>query len=451
MTQSSTIQILPEQLDQLVYQAVFAESDQQKAAARYQIWQAADQAGIILSSIHDFYMARGREELPLNLTVPAINVRGMAYNTARAAFQAAVEQKVGAVIFEIARSEIGYTDQTPLEYVTVISAAALRQGWSGPLFIQGDHFQAKSDKPGQPKTGEINKIKDLIKEAIEAGFYNIDIDMSTLVSLDKPREQEQQLPNAQYSAELTDWIRSLEPAGVTVSVGGEIGHIGGKNSTAEDFIAFIDQYRQFLPDQNKGMSKVSVQTGTHHGGVVLPNGELADVDVDFSILSKISKLARDKYQIAGTVQHGASTLPDEFFAQFADSQAIEVHLATGFQNIIMDHPAFPQDLLREMYQWLEKNKLDEKKESQTMDQFYYKLRKKAWGQFKKQVWDIPEEVQAKLRQALTNRFKFMFDQLNVKDTQQLVAQFVKPVRVEKGESDFLPRENKQINTQGLAD
>jgi len=425
-----------QQLDQLVYQAVFAKNPQKKAEARYKIYQEALARDIVPASIHDFYMARGQEKIPLNLTVPAINVRGMAYNTARAIFAAAKKHHVRAVIFEIARSEIGYTDQSPAEYTTVISAAALREDWSGPLFIQGDHFQAKAADPGQPKPGEIKAIKDLIKKAIEAGFFNIDIDMSTLVDLGQETELDQQEPNARYSAEITKWIRSLEPQGVTVSVGGEIGHIGGKNSTIADFTAFIDQYREKLGSALTGMSKVSVQTGTHHGGVVLPNGELADISVDFSILSKISKIARDKYQIAGTVQHGASTLPDEYFAQFADAEATEVHLATGFQNIILDHPEFPQDLLEKMYSWLDEHKQDEKKPDQTEEQFHYKLRKKAFGEFKQECWDIEQSRQDAIRQALADRFEFMFKQLNVLDSHDLVNKFVKPVKIEKSQQDF---------------
>jgi fructose/tagatose bisphosphate aldolase len=275
--------------------------------------------------------------------------------------------------------------------------------------------------------------------------------MSTLVDLEQENVSDQQEPNARYSAQLTKWIRELEPAGITVSVGGEIGHIGGKNSTIEDFRAYIDQYQAQLPSDMTGMSKVSVQTGTHHGGVVLADGSLADVNVDFSILSKISSVARDEYQIGGTVQHGASTLPDEYFAQFAQSEAIEVHLATGFQNIIMDHKLFPQDLLKKMYAWLDKNKADERKPDQTDEQFYYKLRKKAWGEFKRQTWEIKDEIQTELRKALKERFSFMYHQLNVVKTQDLVQSVVQPIVVKKDEKEFVAHSKTPDDVKGLAD
>ena len=71
--------------------------------------------------------------------MPAINIRGMAYDTARALFRARKSLDAGAVICEIARSEISYTDQRPAEYTCVVLAAALREGWKGPIFLQGDH------------------------------------------------------------------------------------------------------------------------------------------------------------------------------------------------------------------------------------------------------------------------------------------------------------------------
>src|SRR5690606_9246574 len=107
----------------------------------------------------------------------------------------------------------------------------------------------------------------------------------------------------------TAFIREHEPEGVTVSVGGEIGEVGMKNSTVEELTAFMDGYNRALAalGNHEGLSKISVQTGTSHGGVVLPNGKIADVKLDIEALAALSKLAREKYGLAGAVQHGAST------------------------------------------------------------------------------------------------------------------------------------------------
>lgn len=439
------------QMDTLVYQAVFG-SDAEKQQARFDIWQAGIEAGVIPSSINDLYMARGRGDLPNNFTVPAMNLRGMTYDTARAVFQMAVKHNVGALICEIARSEMGYTHQSPQEYVSVVTAAAVREGWSGPLFIQGDHFQAKpGDVAGQAKEGEIDKIKELIRDAVGAGFYNIDIDMSTLVILDEPDEADQQVPNYTYSAELAKFIRELEPEGVTISLGGEIGHVGGRNSTVEDLEAYLNGLEQKLSNDVVGLSKISVQTGTSHGGVVRADGTLAEVDVDFSILRDISKVCQEKYQIGGSVQHGASTLPDEFFNEFAKNQALEVHLATGFQNIIFDHPDFPDELRQKMYDYVDDHHSDERKKDQTDEQFHYKLRKKSWGPFKQECWDLPTETRDAIRQTLAKRFEFFFKELNVVNTREMVDRVVKPVIVEKTVDDFAPAGKKAGDVKGLDD
>ncbi len=441
--------LLSKKIDQLISKAVFGNSEE-KGLSKWIIWEAAQELGIKSSSIHNLYIAIGKGKIPYNFSVPAINMRGMAYDMAQAIFASAKKHKVGALIFEIARSEMGYCDQSPSEYTAVVLAAAIKSKWKGPVFIQGDHFQVKTDKPGIPNKGEVETLKELMKDSIEAGFYNIDIDTSTLVDLNKKTEKEQQKSNIKHSVLFGKHIRKHEPKNITISIGGEIGHIGGKNSTAEEFKAYMDGFNKGLPKGQIGMSKSSVQTGTSHGGVVLPDGSLADVDIDFSVLEKISKVGRKKFKIGGAVQHGASTLPDKYFKQFPEAQAIEVHLATGFQNIIMDHPKFPTGLSKKMYTWLDKEKIGEKKEGQTKEQFHYKTRKKAWGQFKKECWSINEKTKKEIRKALEKRFDFMFKSLNVLDTIKLVDKFIKPVEIHKKPEDF-GVDKKVKAVRGLAD
>ena len=173
-------------------------------------------------------------------TVPAINIRALTFDVAQAVLRAALAGGVGPVLFEIARSEIDYTRQRPEEYATAVTAAAIRTGYRGPLFLQGDHFQVNAKKYGQDPAAEVRAVKDLIWEAIDGGFYNIDIDTSTLVDLSRPTPARQQETNYTLAAELTTMIRDLEPAGITISVGGEIGEVGGKNSTVEELRAFMD-------------------------------------------------------------------------------------------------------------------------------------------------------------------------------------------------------------------
>src|SRR5918999_3322614 len=132
-------------MDDLVREAVFGQG-QARDHARGLIWEIGQEIGVRAASINDLYLARGRGDAPGGWTVPAMNVRGMSYDTARSIFRTAIRLDVGTFILEIARSEIAYTDQRPSEYVAVVLAAALREGFRGPVFIQGDHFQVNAKK-----------------------------------------------------------------------------------------------------------------------------------------------------------------------------------------------------------------------------------------------------------------------------------------------------------------
>src|SRR5439155_889936 len=291
-----------EALDRLVRTAVFGEPELREAA-RAALLEQARSAGVYPASIHEVYLARGRGQAPSDFTVPAINIRGLAYDTARALFRAQRALDAGAVICEIARSEIAYTDQRPAEYVCVVLAARGRLA------------------PGKP-----------------------------------------------------------------------------------------------------GISKISIQTGTSHGGVPLPDGSIAQVKIDFDALQRCSTIAREKYRMGGAVQHGASTLPGELFDRFPTLGACEIHLATEFQNMIYEHPRFPAELKRAIYDRLRTAAADERKASDTDEQFFYKTRKKALGMFKRELWDLPAEVRTAIGRSLEDKFTFLLTKLGASGTRSMAAE-----------------------------
>jgi fructose/tagatose bisphosphate aldolase len=406
--------------------------DADRAPARWLIWETALALGIIPASINDLYLARGRGAIEKNFTVPAMNLRVMAFDSARAVFRAGLKRNVGPLIFEIARSEMNYTDQRPAEYTSSILAAAVAEGWKGPVFIQGDHFQVSAKKYAANPQPEVKAIGDLIREAVAAGFYNIDIDTSTMVDLSRQTIREQQAVNSKLCADFTAFIRAHQPAGVQISVGGEIGEVGGHNSTEEELRAFLELFAEELKRQDPkaaGLSKISLQTGTSHGGVVLPDGTIAQVAVDFDTLKKLSLISRKDYGLGGAVQHGASTLPENAFRKFPEYETCEVHLATNFQNIAFENA--PAALHEEVNAWVKKNCADERKEKDTEEQFLYKSRKKAVGPFKKAFWDMPGENRKALNDAWEQKFGFLFDQLQVDDTRDVLEKFVRPVAIHK--------------------
>jgi fructose/tagatose bisphosphate aldolase len=412
----------------LAWTASFSADEGAVEAARWVVWAASQALGARSASIHDLYMARGRGEVS-GFTVPAINIRAQTFDMARTVYETADRADVGAVILELARSEQTYTYQRPIDYSTAVLAGAIAAGWRNPVFIQGDHYQFNAKKYAADPEAMTEEIRRACRLAIEAGYRNIDIDSSTLVDLSKDGLEAQQHENYLRAAELTALIRTLEADGVTVSVGGEIGEVGKQNSTVEELQAYLEGFRReldALAPGATGLSKVSVQTGTSHGGVPLPGGGVAEVKLDFDVLARLGALARE-HGLAGAVQHGASTLPDELFHRFPAVETAEIHLATGFQNALYEHPAFPPELLEEIHAWCVENAADERKDGETEDQFLYKTRKKAIGPFKRRLWEL--DVKDDILAAQSRKIGFLFTELGVNGSLDMVSKHIVPVPV----------------------
>ncbi len=414
----------------LAWTAAFSTDEPTVEAARWLVWEASQALGARSASIQDFYLARARGEFH-GFTVPAINLRAQTFDMARTVYETAAAADVGAVILELARSEQTYTYQRPAEYTTSVLAGAIAAGWRGPVFIQGDHYQFNAAKYAADPEKVTEEIRGACRQAIAVGYLNIDIDSSTLVDLSQPNVDLEQRENYHRAAELTALIRELEPDGVTISVGGEIGEVGKQNSTEPELRAYLDGYRLELDARRPGalgISKVSIQTGTSHGGVPLPDGSVAAVKLDFEVIRRLGEVARS-YGLAGCVQHGASTLPDDLFHHFPAVETAEIHLATGFQNLLYEHPAFPASIHAAIHDWCFANALDERKAGQTDEQFVYSSRKKAIGPFKRELWDLAakDEILAAQRR----KIGFLFAELKVSGTSELVDRYVQPVETHR--------------------
>jgi fructose/tagatose bisphosphate aldolase len=424
----------------LAWTATFSEDAATVEAARWIVWQASQVLGAPSASIHELYLARGRGEVS-GFTVPAINLRTQVFDMAGAVCRAAQGLDAGAVIFELARSEQEYTFQRPAEYITSVLAGCIAAGWQGPVFVQGDHYQFNAKKYADDPEGVTGTLHKATLDALSVGYGNIDIDSSTLVDLSRPTVDDQQRVNYRRAAELAALIRANQPDGLTISIGGEIGEVGKENSTEQELRAYLDGFRRELDARAGrdavGLSKVSVQTGTSHGGVPLPGGGVAEVKLDFETLRRLSEVARS-YGLAGAVQHGASTLPDELFHKFPEVETAEIHLATGFQNLLYDHPAFPVELKASIEDWCHVNAVDERKEGETDTQFVYKTRKKALGPNKRALWDLPTKDQIIATQQ--QKFSYLFEQLRVAGTRAFVERYVEAPRRSRPVPDALRRE-----------
>ena len=372
------------------------------------------------ASISGLYRALQRGDLAA-FTVPAFNIRGLTYELARAIWRAAMQAQVGALIFELAPSESAVGEQSFEEYAAWVLAAAAREGYRGPVFLQGDHFEVHS-------AAEMGEISQLAKRAVQAGFYQIDIDASHLFNPNSADLSGFHSPNANATAELITTLRASQPQSVHLTLGGEVGEIGGKNTSRADLQAFYQELTHCLPAGVAGLDKISAQTGTMHGGNIQPDGSLARMPVDFALAADLSSAAR-ALGIAGLVQHGASTLAFTDLERLPPQGVIEVHLATQIQNIVFDHPAFPPALLNKIREQLlqptrgaEGEQLPSAQESSAAQQFY-RARWAAWGPFKQDLLALPPDALQPITASLSTWAAQIFQALQVEDSAAVTRQF----------------------------
>ena len=345
---------------------------------------------------------------------------------------------VGAVILEIARSEQTYTFQRPIDFATSALAGAIAAGWRAPVFLQGDHYQFNAKKYAADPEAMTEEIRRACRLAIDAGYRNIDIDSSTLVDLSKPTADEQQRENYTRAAELTALIRTLEADGVTRQRRrrdrrGRHAELDGRGAA---------RLSRRLP--------AASSSGARPGAVGLSRSASRPARATAACRCRTAAWPRSsstsrccassarspaRTASAGAVQHGASTLPDELFHRFPAVETAEIHLATGFQNALYEHPAFPEELHREIEAWCATNAADERKPGQTDQQFVYTTRKKAIGPFKRELWDL--DTKDEILAAQRRKISFLFTELGVNGSRDMIAAYIHPVEVHRPLPDAL--------------
>jgi hypothetical protein len=153
--------------------------------------------------------------------------------------------------------------------------------------------------------------------------------------------------------------------------------------------------------------------------------------------------------MGGTVQHGASTLPESAFGKFVESEAVEVHLATNFQNMIFDR--LPDGLRSDIYAHLDKNSASERKPDMTDEQFYYKTRKNAIGPFKKQTWELSSDIKGEISLALEEQFRKLFVFLGMEGTRKYINEKIIQVNIEPDLKFYLGEITAEEEVSDLAD
>ena len=408
-------------MDQLARAAVFGDDDE-KQHARWLIWELGQAVGVRPASIHDLYLARGRGETH-GFTVPAINVRGMAYDTARAIFRTAIALEAGAFILEIARSEIAYTDQRPAEYVAVMLAAALREGFRGPVFIQGDHFQINAKKFAAERRhrGERRQDAGHARRSRPASTTSTSTRRRSSTST-KPTLDEQQRLNYEVGVDILTTVRELQP------------------QKRDDFGWRRDRRGRHGEQHRRRAARVHGRVrrraAARRRGLVEDQRAIGDVARRGGAGGRLDRRreARPRHARApleGGARRVSACRRGAAWGVDAARQRVQ-QLSKARDGGDPPGDELPEHAVRspagrsprDDLQWLAANAKDERKPNDSDEQFYYKTRKKALGPFKRQLWDLPDATKATLAKAYDEKFTFLFKQLAIGGTAPIVAKFV---------------------------
>lgn len=399
-----------EELENAAREMAFASPERKKTISGA-IRREAEGKRLFVGSIRPVYerIAAGTYT---GFTVPAVNVRGLVFDIARAAFEAARDVAAGPFMFEIAPAELAAGRQTFEEYAGEILAAALAEKWEGPIFLQGDHFQVDSNDPAR-----LSELERHCEQAIQSGFYQIDIDAGSLLNESDGSVERRQESAIDATTRLVRLIRRLPSPGREVLLGGAVGEIGGNLTTEEDLRSFLNGITSALGSDVPSIGKVSVNTGTRHGGVVDEYGNPGRMPVDFELIGRLSEIARREYGLPGIVQHGASTMGFDQMARLPECGVNEVHLATALQTLIFDHPAFPRPLLRRMEKELGDGRSGQPgpEGGRPRDSGVSPVIREegwlAWGRYKSELWDLSPWIRAELRRDVGFWFRRVFETL----------------------------------------
>ena len=338
----------------LAWTAAFATDEATIAAAQWLVWEAGRALGAHSASIQELYVARARGEVH-GFTVPAINLRAQTFDMARTVYEAAAAADVGAVILELARSEQTYTFQRPIDYATAVLAGAIAAGWRGPglhpgrpLPVQREEVRSRprGDDRGDPaglpprhrgrlsqhRHRQLDPGRPVEAEPSTSSSTRTTVraaELTALIRIARDRRRDGQRRRRDRRGRQAELERG-----------------GAASPTSTATAASSTRGRRARSGSPRSASRPARRMAASR----CPDGSVAEVKLDFEVLRGSASVARE-YGLAGAVQHGASTLPDELFHRFPAVETAEIHLATGFQNALYEHPAFPAELHREIEAW----------------------------------------------------------------------------------------------------
>jgi len=244
----------------------------------------------------------------------------------------AAEELNSIICFELAKSEGdlngGYTGQTPQLFVEEILEYADMYKFSMPFFIHADHLTVKDTSEKSIET-----TRKLIEAQLRAGYTSFAIDASFNDIPD----------NIKITSLLAKPIIDAEFGLET-----EVGEVKSAGQTAEiTTVKEAVEYIHGLHENNIYPQLLAINNGSKHGNY--KEGEEVHIDLDRT-LDIYNAIKTSNMSIA---QHGITGTPLSTVGKFADYGIRKGNVGTEWQNVA--HRNIPEDLMKQMKEWSEKN------------------------------------------------------------------------------------------------
>jgi len=347
--------------------------------------------------------------------IMAANIR--VQRSARGIMEAAKELD-SAVLFEIAKSEVGYTGQTPKDFYDNIVAIAEEINFNTPYAIHGDHITIKDASPEAYKGAE-----DLIKAELAAGFTSYAIDASHNFNMSATDVSEQLKDNI----DITKRLAKLIPEKYSLEV--EVGEVGRTDpATGQKQLTTVEEAATFikaLKDAGINPDLLATNNGTSHGNIFDKNGNvIAKVGIDLARTKGIADAIKP-YGVR-VAQHGITGTPLEFMDNLIDCGIAKGNVGTNWQNIAIE--SFPPELVKRMEEWTltcdEAKKTKAKKPQITDKELIGKTIKNSLKVFKSDMAAIPDEYKKKFDAATRSSALGFMNAFKSQGTGSIVKEYI---------------------------
>ena len=315
-------------------------------------------------------------------------------------------------------------------------AAALREGFRGPVFIQGDHFQVNAKKFAADPATEVDAVKALAREAIAAGFYNIDIDTSTLVDISQADARRAAAAELRSRAStFSAPCASSSPRASRSPSAARSARSGTQNSTVEELRAYMDGFNRTPAGGHGG----AVEDQRAVGHVARRRRARRRLDRRREARSRHARDDCRRWRATSTdLPARCSTARrrcrTRAFNNFPKRETAEIHLATNFQNMLFDH--MPADAARDDLR-VAGGEREGRAEGDRLRRAVLSTRRarRRSARSSGSCGICRTTRRRRWRAAYDEKFAFLFDQLAIGNTAAIVARFVKPPAMHRARSE----------------